>query len=85
VASWMEGGGPLSFLAPKIFFIAAPAPAPVGCCRLAGAAAGEEEGFRALRPVRVRSGEEFEMEMLTGGYQSKTISSVLATGRVSRC
>jgi hypothetical protein len=57
----MEGGGPLSFLAPKIFFIAAPA--PVGC-RLAGAAA-REEGLR-----RLRSWVKFEIEMLTGGYQS---------------
>jgi len=66
----MDGGGPLSFLAPKIFFIVAPlrlvAGAGAGVRR--GVAGREGGGFRR----RVRSGGSvFENEMLTGGYQSK--------------
>lgn len=70
----MEGGGPLSFLAPKIFFISAPLrwlPAPPQETR-SGRDREEGSGERPSTRAGRRAGSVFEIVMLTGGYRSKT-------------
>ena len=69
----MDGGGPLSFLAPKIFFI----PAPLRLA--AGAAAGvrrgvaeRERGGRVLQAARAERGVGFRKRDVDGGLPVKT-------------